>query len=234
MTEKIIIYTQKMKKLLGYKILKYIIIYFRDELRCVLLFIVGALEIVKEHRFEKKANIKTDEIYFFKDNFSLYKDGLIYQPTPYCLLEKIIDYLKPKPEDIFVDFGCGKGRAVFFVALQKLRKVIGIELNKELIDIAHRNLINFKLNKTAIEFINDDVANFRVKEETIFFMFNPFGCQTLQRVLDNIKNSLLDNPRQIRIVYCVPTHRFLLDNEGWLVLEGKINSGRCLIWNNKF
>lgn len=191
-------------------------------------------EIIKEHYFEKRLNIKTSEHYFFEDSFSLYKDGIAYQPTPYFIIEKIIDYLKPTPNDIFIDLGCGKGRVVFLVALQKLKKVIGVELNKELIDIAQRNLVNFTHNKTAIEFINNDVANFKVKDETIFFMFNSFGCKTLQSVLNNIKDSLLDNPRQIQIVYFGPTHQSLLDNEDWLTLERRIDNCGCRIWHNKF
>lgn len=223
----------KMKKILGYKILKYSVTYFRGELRHAVHFITGVFELIKTHRLEKRFNIKTEELYFFEDKFSLYKDSLIYQPTPYSILEKTLDYLRPKTEDIFIDFGCGKGRVLFFVALQKLKKVKGVEIHKELIDIAHRNLVNFKLNKTVIELINEDAANFKISDETIFFMFNPFDCKTLQKVLENIKNSLFDNPRQIRIVYYVPAHHSLLDNEDWLIMERKINNGSCLVWRNK-
>lgn len=222
-----------MNESLGYKLIRYIAACLASEFRHLWHFIIGALEIAKVHCFEKKHHIKTDGATFVEDAFSLYKDGVMYQPTPYYLLEKAIGYLKPGPEDIFVDFGSGKGRVVFFTAVQKLKKVIGVEMDKSLVDAARNNLANFKFAKTAIEFINEEAVNFKIKDETIFFMFNPFGRKTLEKVLDNIKKSLLDNPRQIRLVYYAPAHRYLLDNESWLILEKSINNSQCLVWRNK-
>jgi len=189
-------------------------------------------EITKERYYEKKLNIQTSEPCDFKDNFSLYKDGHGYHPIRYSTLEKMVTYLKPESEDIFIDFGCGKGRAVFFAALRKLRKIIGVELNKEMIDISRRNFNNFKLGKTPIEFIQADAANYEIKDETIFFMFNPFGPKTLLKVINSIKNSLLVNPRQIRIVYYSPEHRALFYEQNFLILEREEND--YLIWRNKF
>ncbi|MDD5130346.1 MAG: RsmD family RNA methyltransferase [Candidatus Omnitrophica bacterium] len=222
-----------MNESLGCKLSKYVTASLANEFRRLLHFIIGALEIVKVHSFEKQHNIKTDGATFVEDTFSLYKDGVMYQPTPYHVLAKIIGYLKPGPEDIFVDFGSGKGRVVFFTALRELKKVIGVEMDKSLVNIANNNLANFKSGKTAIEFINEEAVNFKIKDETIFFMFNPFGSKTLEKVLGNIKRSLLDNPRQIRLAYYAPAHRYLLDNEDWLVLEKNITNLQCSVWRNK-
>lgn len=223
-----------MKKSLGYKILRDTMGYFRDIIARTLYFINGIPEIFKERYFERKLNISTGEPYFVKDRFGLYKIDQSYCPAPYHLLEKIIDYLKLKPEDIFIDLGCGKGRVVFFVAQKKLRKVIGVELNKKFIDIANKNLATFTFDRTAIQFVNEDAAKFRIKDENIFFMFNPFGCKTIRSVIDNIKNSLIDNPRQIRIVYLHPWCRSLLDDQNWLILKKSMFEGQGLIWHNKF
>ncbi len=201
-------------------------------IKLTLRFIILIFEIFKEYYFERKLNVCTDEKYLFENKFGLYKDGIHYEPTTYYLLEKVIKYLKLKPEDMLVDFGCGKGRVVFFCGLEKLKKVIGIEVNKELIDIANKNLATFRADKTVIQFINEDAAKFNIKDENIFFMFNPFGCKTVQAVVDNIKNSLIDNPRLIRILYNNPVCKSLLDSQDWLVLEKKIDK-RCMIWRNK-
>ena len=53
-------------------------------------------------------------------------------------------------------------------------------------------------------------------------------------VIENIKNSLVNNPRQIRIVYYIPRYSDLLKRQNWLTLEAELNDGRCLIWRNKF
>ena len=166
-------------------------------------------------------------------DYSLDAEEHCYQPTFYGRLEKMIRYLKPTAEDVFVDLGCGKGRVVFFVALQRLKKVIGVELNKELYTIARKNLANLRINKTPVRLVNIDAVNFDVRESTIFFMFNPFGYKTLEGILRNIKESLVINPRKIRIVYYAPRFDYLLDGQDWLIREGKIENDACLVWRNR-
>lgn len=222
-----------MRKSLAYKIFRHILKYFIGLLQYTRYYAISSSAMIKDYYFDKKLNIQTDETYHFQDNFSLFKDGQIYQPTPYYMLEKIVAYLKPKPEDIFIDFGSGKGRVVFFVALQRLRKVIGIEANQELMDIACRNSNNFKLGNSPVEFVKADAAVFTIKDESIFFMFNPFGYKTIEKVIDNIRCSLVSFPRQIHIIYYSPAYRNLLYNQDWLVLRKDIDKGGCLIWSNK-
>ncbi|MFA5160527.1 MAG: methyltransferase domain-containing protein [Candidatus Omnitrophota bacterium] len=155
-----------------------------------------------------------------------------YQPTPYGRLEKTMRFLKPSGEDVFVDLGCGKGRAVFFAATHKFKKVIGVEINKKLYDVALQNAGKLKFQGSPSEFINSNAADFDPKEGTVFFMYNPFGAPTLKKVLSNIKDSLASNPRKIRIVYYTPCLRHLLDEQDWLVLIGKVENKFCLVWGN--
>ena len=105
-------------------------------------------------------------------------------------------------DDVFVDLGSGKGRVLLSVATKNLKKVIGIEIRKDMFDIAMENLEKSKMKNTPVEIVNADVATFDMKEGTIFFMFNPFGINTQKRVLENIRSSLVVNPRQVRIICC--------------------------------
>lgn len=166
-------------------------------------------------------------------DISLNRDMIGYQPVFYGRLEKMIKGLKLTPEDVFVDLGCGKGRVVFFVALQRLKKVIGVELDRELFVVAQKNLHNLKINRTPIELKNCDASNFDVREGTIFFFFNPFGYETFNKVINNIKESLVINSRKIRIVYYAPAYLYLLDSQDWLIREGKIENDACLVWCSK-
>jgi 16S rRNA G966 N2-methylase RsmD len=223
----------KMKNWLLYKILKeiknsslHIIIYATR-------IIVRIYAIAKEHYYDKRLGIDTSGYYMLRDSLSLYKDGYVYQPTPYWLLEKVFDYLKLKPDDVFVDFGSGKGRVISFVAQQRIKRVIGIELHKELTDIAKINLDNLKSRNTPVEIINTDAATFDAKEGTMFFMFNPFGEKTVARVIENIKDTLAANPRKIRIVYGRPAFSHRLDSQDWLVPEGEIENTGALAWHNR-
>ncbi|MBC8473985.1 MAG: methyltransferase domain-containing protein [Candidatus Omnitrophica bacterium] len=224
-----------MRTLLIYKILAELINTFIRIIRKVYLYIKKLVLVVKDHYYDKKLGIETSESYFsFPDQASsLYKDMHIHRPTSYDRVRRIIDYLKPGPEDVFIDFGCGKGRVVFLAAIQRLKKVIGVELDKKLVDIAKENLKNVRLNNTPVEIVTADAAVFDVTDGTILFLYDPFGPNTVKKVLDNIKNSLATNPRKIRIVYSDPVFQYLLDTEGWLVLEKRIENNEVSVWRNK-
>lgn len=191
------------------------------------------LALAKAYYYDKKMGIETEGNFTSKDDFNLYKDGERYFPTFYGRLQRMVDYLRLGEKDVFVDIGCGKGRVVFFVALQKLNKVIGLEVDKDLIDIGRKNLKNLKLSNSPIELIHADATNFDLREGTVFFMFNPFGIKTLEKVINNIKESLTVNPRKIRIVYYAPAYYSLLDSQNWLIREGEIENKNCLVWRNR-
>jgi len=191
------------------------------------------LAVIKAHYYDAKLGIETKDRYPVKEDLSLNQDMYDYLPAFYGRIEKMIVFLKLTKNDIFIDLGCGKGRVVFRVALQNLKKVIGVEMDSNLIAIARRNLNNLKKSNTAIELIHTDAAAYKITEENIFFLFNPFGHKTLQQVILNIKESLMAYPRKIRIIYYAPVHRDLLDSQDWLFLESNIENNDCLVWRSR-
>lgn len=206
-------------------------------IRCFYYFMRRIITIARDHFYDKKLGVETsgyDNPGYFQasSDITLNEDMVAYGPTPYRGLKNLIDYLGLNQNDIFVDLGSGKGRVVFFVAIQRLKKVIGIEYDKKLVDIANENLKNLRLNNTPIEIIHTDAANFKIKDATVFFMFNPFGHKTIEKVIANIKESLINYPRKIRIIYYHPVYRFLFDSQEWLKLEEEMENGICLIWCN--
>ncbi len=79
------------------------------------------------------------------------------------------------------------------------------------VDAARINLRKAKSNHTPVEIVDSDAAVFEAKEGTVFFMFNPFGKMTLEKVIKNIRQSLLTNPRKTHIAYYCPVYKDLLD-----------------------
>lgn len=155
-------------------------------------------------------------------------DAVKYQPMSYSLLPLILPYVKDS--DVFVELGCGKGRVLWFVAKRRrLKKAIGIEIVPELAEIARRNT-KLKL-LTPVQIIEGNVANADLREGTVYFMANPFGEDTLRRVLRNIETSLLTNPRHIQIVYRNPVWGHVLDNTYWLKPSEK-QSEMLGVWHN--
>jgi len=201
---------------------------------CVTLCIRDILSTVKGYYCDKRLG-GIDTSYSFNDSFTqgLHEDSLVYSPTGYGTIQKVIDYLKLNKDDVFIDFGCGKGRVIFAVGTQRLKKVIGVELDKRLTDIAKANLSKLKFNNTPIEILNINAIDFDPKEGTIFFMFNPFEYKTMEDVLNNIKNSLISHHRKIRIVYHNPRFKSILDRKDWLVAGGEIGNTGILVWHNQ-
>lgn len=135
------------------------------------------------------------------------------------------DLQELKTDDILIDVGCGKGRVSFFIASKnKIKKVIGIELQKELVNIATNNLSKIKRKTLDVAICHADAAEFDFYEGTVFYLYNPFGINTLKAVLNNISASLITNPRRILFVYlhAGKLERAVIDNENWLISYGKI------------
>jgi cyclopropane fatty-acyl-phospholipid synthase-like methyltransferase len=182
---------------------------------------------------DKSLGIKACAYYFPQDTLSFVNDGSAYAATSHSKLRKMIRCLDLNPDDTFVDLGCGAGRAVFVAAKQRIKKAIGVEIRKELVFAARVNLKKAKSNRTPVEIIDSDAIVFEAKEGTVFFMFNPFGKMTFEKVINNIRQSLLTNPRKIRIAYYCPAYKDLLNAQDWLVFKGEIEKSEIFLWQSK-
>ena len=60
-----------------------------------------------------------------------------YDPIGYRTCRRALGMIDVDPAtDVFVDYGCGKGRVVVLAARRKFQRVIGVELSAELADAA--------------------------------------------------------------------------------------------------
>lgn len=193
---------------------------------------INAASMLKDHFRDKSLGIDTYG-WIAEADESLHRDMILYMPIPYGKIQSILDYLRPGKEDVFIDFGSGKGRAVFMAAARGIRKAVGVELNKSLIADARENLRTVKGLASPVEFVNQDAATFEISEGTIFFLYNPFGYKTTAAVADNIKKFLSAGRKNGRIVYLIPQHRHIFDDSPWLELEKDLNNGEVLVWRSR-
>ncbi|OIO38592.1 MAG: hypothetical protein AUJ71_02605 [Candidatus Omnitrophica bacterium CG1_02_49_16] len=203
--------------------------------RCASLMMVCLKEIVRaaqDRYYDRRFGIHTCGEDDKLEERSLFKDEILYRPTSFHRILIMTDYLKLKPKDVFVDLGCGKGRALALVARERLKKVIGLELKRSLADVAQKNANHLKHADTEVEVVQGDAITFDVREGTVFFMYHPFMYKTFTKVLQNIRESVNLNPRKIRIVYFDPCYAEVLDNEDWLVREGEIGHTKIVVWGN--
>jgi precorrin-6B methylase 2 len=143
-------------------------------------------------------------------------DGMLYEATPYLLLLEIMRQLELGSNDVFVDLGCGKGRALTMAAQCNAGLVVGVEQSAGLLDIARRNLSNSGISDQRVKIVQGLAQEFDFDDTTVIFMFNPFGAKTLQEVVDCLHLSLRRKPRRLRIVYANPVHEKVLLATRWL------------------
>ena len=62
-----------------------------------------------------------------------------YEPTPYCVLERLANSGFLKKGNTLLDYGCGKGRVDFFLSWHTRCQSIGIEYDERIYDKAIKN-----------------------------------------------------------------------------------------------
>ena len=62
-----------------------------------------------------------------------------YEPTPYEVLERILDTGLITEKSHLMDMGCGKGRVSFFLSMFTGCKSTGVDFDSHLIELANQN-----------------------------------------------------------------------------------------------
>ncbi len=110
----------------------------------------------------------------------------------------------------FIDVGSGKGRVLFVAAEYPFRKVMGVEFSNALHDDAVANLKRYKFSGrrcSDIEPVHADAREFEFPNDNlVIYLFNPFGPEVMERMLDNLERSLERHPRHAIVVMLWPEH----------------------------
>jgi SAM-dependent methyltransferase len=159
-------------------------------------------------------------------------DGEAYVPSPWWVLHWLLPRSEVKPSDVFVEYGCGKGRVVVAAARRyPFAEVIGVELSAELAATA-RDLVTREkhLRADAVRIEAADAAAFDPPDPmTHAYMFNPFRGETMQRVLSNMIASLDRAPRRLRLIYLNPEEHETLLATGRFQIERRARIRRLRV-----
>lgn len=163
-------------------------------------------------KYEQFLGIESTEIVY---NNRYNDDYFRYEPTGYSGLICAFDALEGvmTKYDRLVDFGCGKGRVLFYVNQRFQCEVCGIEVDESLYELAldNREYYNtrFRGSREQVEIICGKAEEYEVHpEDTIFYFFNPFEINIFQQVISNIIQSVKAHPRRIYIMMYYPKKEY--------------------------
>jgi SAM-dependent methyltransferase len=143
-----------------------------------------------------------------------YPDAHHYAAMQYSSILEVLRFLSLSPADTFVDIGSGKGRVICCAARHRVAKVVGIDLSAEFCEQATANARRMRGRKAPIEVHNVIAQDFDYSEGSVYYLFDPFGPDTLGQVLDRIHKDRGEKP--VRIAYTNPTHKAAFADQLWL------------------
>ena len=146
-------------------------------------------------------------------------DATWYDVMDYAALRRYLSPLCLTPVDVVVDVGCGMGRILCQCAQMNVAQCIGIEIDPALAERARANADALFVT-TPIDIHCGDAAAFDYTPATVIVLFNPFGNDTMKRVLDSIRASLERKSRAVRIGYFNPACAHVFDAQPWLRFDG--------------
>jgi predicted RNA methylase len=142
-------------------------------------------------------------------------------------------------QDVFMDYGCGRGRVLAMASTYPFKKVIGIEYSELLSAAARDNVKRInrrKMKCTDIEVISGDAGAYELPPEvTVAYFFDPFEEDVIRRVIEQIHRSLLNAPRKLTIIYYGPAWAEAFEERDWIVKIHDFNfpRRRCYVYETK-
>ena len=131
-----------------------------------------------------------------------------YEPTPYCVLERLVNSGYITKKNSLIDYGCGKGRVDFYISYQTRCKSLGIEYDERIYNSAMDN------KKTSVcrraDFYHGTAQDYKVNDnQDRFYFFNPFSEEILDSVLGRITESYFENPREMYLFFYYPSDEYI-------------------------
>jgi hypothetical protein len=130
-----------------------------------------------------------------------------YEGSHWVGVRRALHRLAVTSDDVFADFGSGKGPAVLVAATFPFRRAIGVEISADLTRSAQTNLERSRLRPRAgsVEFIAADMLHYEIPDDlSVVYLYNPFTGLLFARFIERLLLSLERRPRPLRLVYNYP------------------------------
>jgi SAM-dependent methyltransferase len=158
-----------------------------------------------ENTWDKRLQIHT----IGRDDLNADEYRYPYEPTPYCVLERLAESGLIRSGDVMLDYGCGKGRVDFFLAYRVNATAIGIEYDERIYRDAIEN------RETAVSGLKTEFVPVRAEAYEVppevngCYFFNPFSVEILRKVMARMLESYYENPREVFLFFYYPSDEYI-------------------------
>jgi SAM-dependent methyltransferase len=172
----------------------------------------------RSHPFDREHGIETSG--FVSTTECATEDVPEEQINPYgasqpSIVRKMLASLPEPARYAFVDLGCGKGRPLVVASEFPFRRVVGVELSPQLVQLARANAATIAARhpaRTPIEIqIGDATTVLPPAERVVYFLYNSFGRQLVKALVENIERQLQGQLEHAFFVCYNPVHGEVLD-----------------------
>lgn len=158
-----------------------------------------------ETQWDKLLKIKTSG----RDDSNSDQYRYPYEPTPYCVLERLANSGLIGKKNVVLDYGTGKGRVCFYLSYQTRCQSVGIEYDERIFTEAMKNK-EMAVSNGRTSFQMKAAEGYPVpKEIDRCYFFNPFSVELLQKVLARIYESFYENPRELLLFFYYPSDEYI-------------------------
>jgi predicted RNA methylase len=148
-----------------------------------------------------------------------HEERVHYAPSSWLTLPRIARVISFSKDDVFIDFGSGKGRVVVLAArYHPFKRVIGVEISPNLNAIARGNIERNRrrLKCKEVDVVTADVTAYEIPTDiTIAYFYAPFTGTIFKSVVGKIQNILKLRP----------------ERNIWIVLQRPLESPRVDVYN---
>lgn len=188
--------------------------------------------------FERRYGVRTADFVRLEEFGLAHQDRVYYSPANWRTLRRTLPRHEVGEHDVFIDLGSGMGRMVLEAASRyPFKRVIGVELSKELNDIARENVTNTRLRLRCkdIDLVRSDVLDYEIPGDvSVVFLNNPFRGEIFAAVIERLIASVDRSPRPVTVIYFNPVEEAFLLGTGRFRHVRTVRRGRKAVKGDPF
>jgi SAM-dependent methyltransferase len=125
---------------------------------------------------------------------------VVWVPTPYPLIEKMLDMAKVTAKDYVMDLGSGDGRNIIMAAKRGAR-ALGVEYNAQMVELARRSAAKEGVSERA-RFVRGDMFEADLSQATVLALF--LLPDNLRRLTPRFMGQLKPGTRLVMNGFAIP------------------------------